>query len=106
MRDLKRPDGQREWIVLQAALGINDAGWIVGYGTTADGQVHGVLLQPVPEPSSLVLTVLGTAILLAASHLHGGLRRGERPMRRTRRAREPSSSGSIRFPLLRDRRIW
>ncbi|MDO8683100.1 MAG: PEP-CTERM sorting domain-containing protein, partial [Armatimonadota bacterium] len=43
------------------ALGINDAGWIVGYSFDASYNSHAVLWQPVPEPSSLLTLAGGLA---------------------------------------------
>jgi probable HAF family extracellular repeat protein len=58
---------------LSEAEGVNDSGAIVGFGTIG-GVQHGFLLTPTPEPSTLVLTLLG-AIGLG---LYGwrGVRRG------------------------------
>ncbi len=57
MRDLNAliPPGTG-W-ALTSATGINDSGWITGWGTV-NGQEHAFLLTPVgvPEPCSLVLT--------------------------------------------------
>jgi hypothetical protein len=55
---------------LEYAQGINDAGQITDIGTI-DGAMHAYLLTPVPEPSSLVLAVLGGLVLLG----YGGWRR-------------------------------
>jgi probable HAF family extracellular repeat protein len=41
--------------VLTHAYDINDRGQIVGFGTNPDGDVHGFLLNPVPEPSTLII---------------------------------------------------
>jgi uncharacterized membrane protein len=41
------------------ARGINDNGVICGYGTDANGFTHGVIWQPIPEPSSLLTLVTG-----------------------------------------------
>jgi probable HAF family extracellular repeat protein len=46
---------------LETARGINDSGQIVGYGTNSLGLLHGFLLTPVPEPSTLAL--LGAAAI-------------------------------------------
>lgn len=43
---------------LTAATSISDSGFITGYGTI-NGQVHGFLLSPVPEPSTMVALGLG-----------------------------------------------
>jgi probable HAF family extracellular repeat protein len=51
---------------LFSATGINDAGWIVGTGEF-NGQTEAFLLEPVPEPGSLIMTstsvVLGLALV-------------------------------------------
>jgi probable HAF family extracellular repeat protein len=51
---------------LQAALAINDNGWIVGYGLDGSGNTHAFLLTPavIPEPTALAL---GGITILAAS---------------------------------------
>lgn len=41
------------------ACDMNDAGWIVGASTDADGRVHAVLWQPVPEPPSVACLLFG-----------------------------------------------
>lgn len=46
---------------LTYAKDINDSGWIVGQGLAPNGQTHGFLLTPVPEPSTLAL--LGISML-------------------------------------------
>ncbi len=49
---------------IQTATGINNNGQISATGIDADGHVHGLLLTPVggvPEPSSLVILLLGGA---------------------------------------------
>ncbi len=43
------------------AYGINDQGWIAGYGKNPDGKGRAVLL--VPEPGSILLVLSGTAVL-------------------------------------------
>jgi len=48
---------------LWGAEGINDNGWIIGYGCNPDGFSHGYILKPVPEPCSLSLFVLGALVL-------------------------------------------
>ena len=53
------------------ATGINNVGQIASFGDTSDGTEHAFLLTPVPEPSSLVLAVLGGLVLLG----YGGWRR-------------------------------
>ena len=45
---------------LTAAMGINDAGQIVGTYVLPDGTYHGFLATPVPEPSTLLLLAIGT----------------------------------------------
>lgn len=60
LNDLIAPDSQWD---LQEAYAINDRGQIVGAGWK-NGQFHGVLLNPIPEPSSLLAVlsgVMGTA---------------------------------------------
>lgn len=49
---------------LTAVEAINDFGWIVGSGISADGQHQAILLTPVPEPSLLVLMGIAAANLL------------------------------------------
>jgi probable HAF family extracellular repeat protein len=46
---------------LVVAKGINDNGWIVGYGINPDGAYHAFLLTP--EPATLLLFGLGAVIL-------------------------------------------
>ena len=46
------------------AYGINDSGWIIGQGITANGQSHAFLLKPVatssvPEPSAILAMGMG-----------------------------------------------
>ena len=48
---------------LTGAGGINDAGDIVGSGFNPQGQFHAFLLTPVPEPSTLQLTIILATIL-------------------------------------------
>ena len=50
------------WILAQAQA-INDSGWIVGYGFNPHGQQDAFLLTPVPEPSSIMLLVLGGIVV-------------------------------------------
>lgn len=52
-------DPSLNW-VLQSAEAINDQGWIVGYGINGNGDLHGYLLVPVPEPTTMVCLGLGT----------------------------------------------
>lgn len=49
--------------VLSRANDINDAGEIVGYGTV-NGQAHGFLLTPIPEPATLSLLAVAAIALL------------------------------------------
>lgn len=44
---------------LQSAVGINDSGWIVGQGINRDGEWHGYVLKPIPEPVTIVLLAIG-----------------------------------------------
>lgn len=48
--------------VLEIARDINDSGFIVGYGTSPSGEMHGFLL--VPEPATLSLLALGGLALI------------------------------------------
>ena len=59
---------------LYYAWGINNSGQIFGTGANALGQSHSFLLEPVPEPSSMVC--LGTAILVLVSWQTTRKRRG------------------------------
>ena len=48
-------DPSSGWM-LEEATGINDNGWIVGYGyNSATGRYDAVLLTPIPEPSAFAL---------------------------------------------------
>ncbi|MDO8682417.1 MAG: DUF3466 family protein [Armatimonadota bacterium] len=49
------------------AYAINNNGLIVGYSTDAAGNQHAVLWEPVPEPSSLAVLVLGLFPLIGAA---------------------------------------
>ncbi|HTQ08645.1 MAG TPA: hypothetical protein VMI31_01100 [Fimbriimonadaceae bacterium] len=51
------------WTVL-SCRGINDGGQIAASATFAGGQMHAVLLTPVPEPSALLVSAAGIALLL------------------------------------------
>jgi probable HAF family extracellular repeat protein len=55
---------------LAIATGINEVGQIVGYGTNPNGDTHGFLLTPVPEPSAATLACGAIALML----LGGGRR--------------------------------
>jgi probable HAF family extracellular repeat protein len=57
---VSNPDG----LVLEEARGINDGGYIVGWGEV-DGNTHAFLLTPVPEPSTFALIAIGAVSLLA-----------------------------------------
>ncbi len=50
---------------LESALAINGAGDIVGAGINPAGETHTFLLASVPEPSTLVLSVVGQAAVLS-----------------------------------------
>jgi probable HAF family extracellular repeat protein len=52
-------DPNSGWL-LTSAMGVNDAGQIVGYGINASGHDHAFLLTPVPEPATI------SALLFAA----------------------------------------
>jgi hypothetical protein len=55
LNDLIPPDsGWR----LEEAWAINESGWIVGWGNSGHGD-RGLLLKPVPEPSSLLALLCG-----------------------------------------------
>jgi probable HAF family extracellular repeat protein len=67
--DLSAFMGNSDFVSLDSARAINDAGEIVGYGTTASGATHAFLLTPdseesssFPEPPTLTLAGLGLAI--------------------------------------------
>jgi len=47
---------------LYEATAINNSGQIVGYGEI-NGEEHGFLMTPIPEPSTLALTVYGACLL-------------------------------------------
>jgi probable HAF family extracellular repeat protein len=52
---------------------INNLGQIAGWGTNPDGQIRGLLLTPVPEPSTLIIWSLLGGLAIAV-----GLRRRKR----------------------------
>ena len=52
----------RHWMDLNNAYAINDAGWIVGTGNNG-----GFLLTPVPEPSSMILLLIGGLVVGGAT---------------------------------------
>jgi probable HAF family extracellular repeat protein len=54
------------WHELEAT-GINDHGWITGYGYTSTGVAEAFLLKPVPEPSAFILCAV--AIMAMAPRL-------------------------------------
>lgn len=62
------------WALLEAQA-INDAGQIVGLGTL-QGQTHGFLLTPVPEPSGLLALTAASAGLLALARRRRGRSQG------------------------------
>ncbi len=49
---------------LNGCRDINNLGQIVGWGMNPSGEIHGVVLSPLPEPSSFVLAGLGLLWLL------------------------------------------
>jgi probable HAF family extracellular repeat protein len=61
---------------LAGAESINDAGLIVGTGKNPSGQWEAFLLTPVPEPSSLMTLLLGTASLAGLTYKLGYRTRG------------------------------
>jgi probable HAF family extracellular repeat protein len=54
--------GPSDFLRLTNALGINDRGQVVGYGVLAGGGIRGFVLTVVPEPSSVLLAVIGLGI--------------------------------------------
>lgn len=61
--DLLDAAGKSAWSSLEEATSINDAGQIVGYGTI-NGVTRAFILNPVPEPSTVALMVMGFVGLL------------------------------------------
>jgi probable HAF family extracellular repeat protein len=53
-------DGSAAGWTLSDTTGINDFGWIAGYGMTPGGQTHAFVLTPLPEPSGagIVVTII------------------------------------------------
>jgi probable HAF family extracellular repeat protein len=64
MYDLNSLVGNLGGWSLSEAEGVNDSGDIVGFGSVG-GVQHGFLLTPTPEPSTLLLLVVGVAGVLA-----------------------------------------
>jgi hypothetical protein len=64
MQDLNDLIASGSGWTLGDAVGINDAGQIVGNGMIG-GNSHAYLLTPIPEPSTLILLCIGFASLLA-----------------------------------------
>jgi probable HAF family extracellular repeat protein len=64
MLDLNNLIAPGSGFTLEVARGISDNGYIVGFGTAADGNQHAFLLIPVPEPAGLVLLGTGAVALL------------------------------------------
>lgn len=60
------------------ANAINDDGWIVGWAQTAEGEVHGVLWTPVPEPSSMLCILAGLSPMFYLFRSRGKLPRSTR----------------------------
>jgi probable HAF family extracellular repeat protein len=72
MSDLNNDIGSSSGWTLQDALGINDNGQIVGYGTNPSGQIDAFLLTPIPEPGvPALLLVVGATILFRRGGKHG-----------------------------------
>jgi probable HAF family extracellular repeat protein len=63
MFDLNTLISQESGWILDSALGINDAGQIVGVGTH-NGNTRGYLLTPVPEPGAFALGLTGAVSIL------------------------------------------
>lgn len=59
---LAEPSKLEGWHI-SSANSINDNGWIVGSGVI-EGQVHGIMLVPVPEPTTWALLLLGGVIVM------------------------------------------
>jgi probable HAF family extracellular repeat protein len=76
MQDLNGLISQSSGWTLESASAINDNGQIVGYGLNSSGQSHAFFLNPIPEPSSLVL--LTTASAGALFMVWRGYKRGRR----------------------------
>lgn len=71
MIDLSDYTGGSDFTLLYTATGINNAGDIIGEGLTTSGERHAFLLTPtddstaVPEPATIMLTVLGLSSMAA-----------------------------------------
>ena len=60
-------DSGAGWVA-SSALSINDAGQIVGFGTSPNGHAHAYVLTPVPEPGTLLL-LLGGILMLCSRRI-------------------------------------
>lgn len=70
MRDLNGMlDASGTGWTVNAARSVSDDNWITGWGTAPNGQIHAVLLQPIPEPSCLI-AVPGAIFLLRRRKRH------------------------------------